>query len=67
MVGPRLIHRFGVLLAALTFLLIGYPYFDDTRTGTFLGGIASLLVLAGAVYRCGKIAGHCGPDSSSCS
>ena len=50
MVGPRLIHRFGVLLAALTFLLIGYPYFDDTRAGTFLGGIASLLVLAGAVY-----------------
>ena len=31
-------------------LLVGYPYFGDTPTGTFLGGLASLVVLAGAVY-----------------
>ena len=32
-------HRFWLLLIALTALLIGYPYFENTRTGAFLGGV----------------------------
>ena len=43
-------HRFWLLLIALTALLIGYPYFENTRVGAFLGGVASLLILTGAVY-----------------
>ena len=31
-------HRFGALLVALVVLLAGYPYFENTRTGAFLGG-----------------------------
>jgi hypothetical protein len=31
-------------------LLIGYPYFDNTRTGAFLGGVTSILALTGGVY-----------------
>ena len=42
--------RFGALLVALAILLIGYPYFGDTPTGTFMGGVASLVVLTGAVW-----------------
>ncbi len=42
--------RFWLLLIALVVLLIGYPYFDDTRTGAFLGGVTSLLALTGGVY-----------------
>jgi len=42
--------RFGLLLIALVVLLIGYPYFNDTRTGAFLGGVTSLLALTGGVY-----------------
>jgi len=43
-------HRFWLLLIALTALLVGYPYFEDTRGGAFLGGFTSLLTLTGAVY-----------------
>ena len=42
--------RFGLLLLALVALLIGYPYFENTRTGAFLGGVTSLLALTGGVY-----------------
>ena len=42
--------RFGLLLFALVVLLIGYPYFENTRTGAFLGGVTSLLALTGGVY-----------------
>jgi hypothetical protein len=31
-------HRFGLLLVALAVLLIGYPYFEDTRTGVSSAG-----------------------------
>jgi hypothetical protein len=31
--------RFGLLLIALVALLIGYPYFENTRCGAFLGGV----------------------------
>lgn len=43
-------HRFWLLLIALTALLIGYPYFENTRTGSFLGGATSILALTGGVY-----------------
>lgn len=43
-------RRFGLLLIALVALLIGYPYFENTRTGAFLGGVTSLLALTGGVY-----------------
>ena len=43
-------HRFGALLVALVVLLAGYPYFENTRTGAFLGGVTSLVILTGAVY-----------------
>ncbi|MDJ0848667.1 MAG: potassium channel family protein [Myxococcota bacterium] len=43
-------HRFWLLLTALAALLVGYPYFGDTRPGTFAGGATALLVLTGAVY-----------------
>ncbi len=46
--GPG--HRFWLLLIALAALLAGYPYFGDTRTGTFAGGATALLMLTGAVY-----------------
>lgn len=42
--------RFWLLLIALSVLLIGYPYFENTRTGAFLGGFTSLLALTGGVY-----------------
>jgi len=45
---PR--HRFWLLLIALMALLVGYPYFEDTQGGAFLGGVTSLLTLTGAVY-----------------
>jgi len=32
-------HRFWLLLIALVALLVGYPYFENTRTGAFLGGV----------------------------
>jgi hypothetical protein len=44
------VPRFWLLLIALAALLIGYPYFENTRTGAFLGGVASLLALTGGVY-----------------
>lgn len=50
MPGEEITHRFWLLLIALTALLIGYPYFENTRTGAFLGGVTSLLTLTGAVY-----------------
>ncbi len=43
-------HRFWLLLVALTAILAGYPYFGDTRVGTFAGGATALLMLTGAVY-----------------
>ena len=43
-------HRFWLLLTALTALLIGYPYFEDTVGGASLGGVAALLTLTTAVY-----------------
>jgi len=42
--------RFGLLLIALAALLIGYPYFENTRAGAFLGGVTSLLALTAGVY-----------------
>jgi hypothetical protein len=42
--------RFWLLLIALVALLVGYPYFENTRTGAFLGGVTSLLALTGGVY-----------------
>lgn len=48
-VAPRE-HRFGLLLFALVALLIGYPYFEDTRAGAFFGGVTSLGALIGGVY-----------------
>ena len=32
-------HRFWLLLTALLALLVGYPYFVDSGTGAFLGGV----------------------------
>jgi hypothetical protein len=46
----EVVHRFWLLLLALMALLIGYPYFGNTRVGAFLGGFTSLLTLTGAVY-----------------
>jgi len=43
-------HRFWLLLIALVALLIGYPYFENTRTGAFLGGVTALWALIGGVY-----------------
>jgi hypothetical protein len=43
-------NRFGLLLIALVALLLGYPYFENTRTGAFIGGVTSLLALIGGVY-----------------
>jgi len=43
-------HRFWLLLIALVALLIGYPYFENTRTGAFLGGVTALAALIGGVY-----------------
>ena len=43
-------HRFWLLLIALMVLLVGYPYFENTRTGAFLGGVTSLLALTGGVW-----------------
>jgi voltage-gated potassium channel Kch len=48
--GNEIPHRFWLLLIALMALLIGYPYFENTRAGAFLGGVTSLLTLTGAVY-----------------
>jgi len=30
--------------------MIGYPYFENSRTGAFLGGVTSLLTLTGAIF-----------------
>jgi hypothetical protein len=49
-VTPQPTHHFWLLLVALAALLIGYPYFDNSRTGAFLGGVASLLTLTGAIF-----------------
>jgi hypothetical protein len=43
-------NRFWLLLIALVALLIGYPYFENTRTGAFFGGVTALLALMGGVY-----------------
>jgi hypothetical protein len=43
-------HRFWLLLIALVALLLGYPYFENTRTGAFLGGLTALWALIGGVY-----------------
>jgi hypothetical protein len=43
-------RRFLLLLIALLAILLGYPYFGNTRTGAFLGGITALLALTGAVH-----------------
>jgi hypothetical protein len=43
-------QRFGLLLIALAAILVGYPHFENSRAGAFLGGVTSLLVLIGAVY-----------------
>lgn len=43
-------HRFAVLLVALVVLLAGYPYFRNTQTGAFVGGVTALVVLTGAVW-----------------
>lgn len=43
-------NHFGPLLIALVMILIGYPYFGDSRVGAFLGGVTALLALMGAVY-----------------
>ncbi len=48
--APEPARRFWLLLIALAALLIGYPYFDNDRAGTFLGGVTSLLTLTGATY-----------------
>ena len=37
------------LLIALAALMVGYPYFENTRGGAFLAGVTSLLTLTGAV------------------
>jgi hypothetical protein len=47
---PQPTHHFWLLLVALAALLIGYPYFDNSRTGAFLGGVTSLLTLTGAIF-----------------
>jgi hypothetical protein len=47
---PEPTHHFWLLLIALAALLIGYPYFGNSRTGTFLGGVTSLLTLTGAIF-----------------
>jgi hypothetical protein len=49
-VTPQPTHHFWLLLVALAALLIGYPYFDNSRTGAFLGGVASFLTLSGAIF-----------------
>jgi len=49
-VAPQPTHHFWLLLVALAALLIGYPYFENSRTGAFLGGVASLLTLTGAIF-----------------
>lgn len=43
-------HRFWLLLIALSALLVGYPYFGDTRAGAMAGGLASLAALTAGVY-----------------
>jgi len=47
--APRT-NRFWLLLIALVALLIGYPYFENTRTGAFFGGVTALWALIGGVY-----------------
>jgi hypothetical protein len=49
-VAPQPTHHFWLLLVALAALLIGYPYFENSRTGAFLGGVTSLLTLTGAIF-----------------
>ena len=49
-VAPQPTHHFWLLLVALAALLIGYPYFENSRTGAFLGGVTSLLTLMGAIF-----------------
>jgi hypothetical protein len=49
-VAPQPTHHFWLLLVALAALLIGYPYFENTRTGAFVGGVTSLLTLTGAIF-----------------
>ena len=50
MVTPEPERRFWLLLVALAVLLLGYPYFGDSRAGVFAGGVASLAVLTTGVY-----------------
>jgi len=47
---PQPTHHFWLLLVALAALLIGYPYFENSRAGAFLGGVTSLLTLTGAIF-----------------
>ena len=48
--APQPTHHFWLLLVALAALLIGYPYFENSRAGAFLGGVTSLLTLTGAIF-----------------
>jgi hypothetical protein len=42
--------RFVWLFVAVLALIVTYPYFGDTRTGAFLGGLTSLAVVLAGVY-----------------
>jgi hypothetical protein len=48
--APQPSHHYWLLLIALAALMIGYPYFENSRTGAFLGGATSLLTLTGAIF-----------------
>jgi hypothetical protein len=48
--APQPAHHYWLLLIALAALMIGYPYFENSRTGAFLGGATSLLTLTGAIF-----------------
>ena len=48
--APQPSHHYWLLLIALAALMIGYPYFENSRTGAFLGGVTSLLTLKGAIF-----------------
>jgi hypothetical protein len=48
--APPPSHHYWLLLIALAALMVGYPYFENSRTGAFLGGVTSLLTLTGAIF-----------------
>lgn len=43
-------NRFLLLLIALMILLVGYPYFQDTTLGSFLGGLVSIALFIFGIY-----------------